>query len=90
MSRLTKIIRYIQLNADKPLQPRLGNVRNSGSYQVLSQQHTKHRRLRRIIPQQLCQLKAGCVGAGVQQKPLIAPQKQNDLIPSRLLHLVNS
>ena len=58
--------------------------------EMTPEQHTKHRRLRRIITQQLCQLKAGRVGAGVQQKPLIAPQKQNDLIPSRLLHLVNS
>ena len=88
-ARLAEVVGNIQFHPHQPLQRRLGDVRHPGAHQMLAQQHTKHGRLRRIIPGQLRQLDAGSIGTGIEQQPLISPQQQNHLVPGRLLDLVD-
>jgi len=57
---------------------------------VLAQQHAEHRRLGRVVAQNVRELDARLVCARVEQQPQIAAQQQNDLVARGLLHLVDA
>ena len=57
---------------------------------MLAQQHAEHRRLGRVVAQDVCELDARLVRARVEQQPQIAAQQQNDLVARGLLHLVDA
>jgi hypothetical protein len=84
-----EVVGDVQLQPDQPFQGRLGKTCDLCPGQVLAQQHTEHGRLRRVVPDDLCQLNTGGIGPGIQQQPP-APQQQNHLVPGGLLHLVDA
>ena len=57
---------------------------------MLAQQHAEHRRLGRVVAQNVRELDARLVCARVEQQAQIAAQQQNDLVARGLLHLVDA
>ena len=88
-ARPAEVVGDVDLQPHQPLQGRLGKSGNAAPHQMLAQQHAEHGGLRRVVPGQTRQLEAGSVGSGAQQQPLIPPQQQDDLVPHRLLDLVD-
>ena len=55
---------------------------------MLPEQHTEHGGLRRVVPEDLRQLKPGGARPGVQEQPL-PPEEEDHLVPGGLLDLVH-
>ena len=86
---LAQFVHCVDLQRYHALQFCLLHRHNASAANMLAQQHTKHRRLGRIITQLRCQMHARLIGACVQQQAVMA-QQQDDLVAGRLLDLLNS
>ena len=81
----------VEREVDESLHPRLRDRGELPADEVLTQQHTEHRRLRRIFLRDVGKLDARLIRRRRQQQAASAArpaQRQNDGIPRRLLHLV--
>ena len=72
------------------LQGGLLHRHNAPVADVLTQQHTEHGRLGGVISQLLRHVDAGLIGIGAEEETAIAPQQQHQLIPRRLLDLLDT
>ena len=85
------LVGTVEREVDEPLHPRLRDRGELPADEVLAQQHTEHRRLRRIFLRDVGKLDARLIRRRRQQQAASAArpaQRQNDGVPRRLLHLV--
>ena len=88
----TQFIQRLQLQIHHPLHGWLGDGDNACAGEVLAQQHTEHGGRGRVVPEHAGQLEPGMSRIGSQQqlhRPLSAPEREDDLIPGRLIDLIH-
>ena len=71
----------------------LAQFQNFAAGEIFPEQHTKHRRLGRVLPGQGRQLDPGPAGVGREQQAagaVLAPDVQQNLIPAGLVDLINA
>ena len=85
------LVGTVEREVDEPLHPRLRDRGEFSPDEVLAQQHTEHRRLRRVLLRDIGEMDARLIRRRRQQQAASAArpaQRQNDGIPRGLLHLV--
>ena len=89
---IAQLVSSLQLQADDPVKALLCDPKNSVPQQMLAHKHTEHGRCHRVFAGDLCQMHTRIGGAGREQETVWAVRcadGENDLIPFRLIDLVN-